>query len=160
IEPIPVNLSFIDLAQAINLPKSSIWIPKTHKNNDNYAWINGFASKEEADKFVLEWSGSSIFGVTVKCEVNQRRSDRKDTFHPSRQVTMSPIAQSSNKGNQDRRDEYNPTTTRVLRRPNITGEVPDSTTEPKPYLSHRNPNRTPDNEKQQQMCRQTQKSGK
>ncbi|CAF3621765.1 unnamed protein product, partial [Rotaria sp. Silwood2] len=49
IEPIPVNISFIDLAQAINLPKSSIWIPKTHKNNDNYAWINGFASKEEAD---------------------------------------------------------------------------------------------------------------
>ncbi|CAF1352924.1 unnamed protein product [Rotaria magnacalcarata] len=159
IVPIPVNISFTELAKAIDLPTSRVFIPKIYKNNDRYAWINDFPSKEEADQFVLKLSASSIFDATVKFEVNASRSTRAVTTQPSRQATMPPITPLMNQGNQDRRDDYNPTNRHVVRTSKITDRIPDSTMDSKQHDSHRHQNRTQDNYKLQQTFQKPQESG-
>ncbi|CAF3298360.1 unnamed protein product [Rotaria socialis] len=160
IVPIPVNISFTELAKAIDLPTSRVFIPKIYKNNDRYAWINNFSSKEEADQFVLKLSASSIFDATVKFEVNTSRSTSAVTTHPSHQATIHPIAPLMNQKKQDRRDDYNPTNRHVVRTAMITDRIPDSTMESKQHASHRHQNRTQDNYKPQQTFQKPQESGK
>ncbi|CAF0866295.1 unnamed protein product [Adineta steineri] len=91
IMPIPADTTVTQLAQEIGLPTTRICLPKT-----DYAWINDFVSKEEADNFVMKMSGSWIFGATIKCVTVPPKSDRMDKRRLSRQLKASSIGSLDN----------------------------------------------------------------
>ncbi|CAF0844608.1 unnamed protein product [Adineta steineri] len=91
IMPIPADTTVTQLAQVTGLPTTRIRFPKTSNNKSDYAWINDFVSKEEADSFVLKISGSWIFGATIKCVTVPPKSDRMDKRRLSHQLKASSI---------------------------------------------------------------------
>jgi hypothetical protein len=88
---IPASVTFTRLAEIIDLPKSRVYIPKNKTNDTRYAWINDFVNEEEANKFVHQWSGSSILGETIKCVVAPTKNDETKTVHSSHESSMSAI---------------------------------------------------------------------
>ncbi|CAF0853367.1 unnamed protein product [Adineta steineri] len=91
IMPIPADTTVTQLAQVIGLPTTRIRLPKT-----DYAWINDFVSKEEADNFAMKNSGLRIFGATIKCVTVPPKSDRMDKRRLSRQLKASSIGSLDN----------------------------------------------------------------
>jgi hypothetical protein len=82
--PIPASITVTQLAETIDLPNSRIYFPNVEETNIHYACINDFYSKEEANKFAHQWSGSSIFDETIKCIiVAPENEETADTLHSS-----------------------------------------------------------------------------
>ena len=81
IAPMPASITDTQLAEKIGLPNSRIRISKLKENNTRYARINDFISEEEANRFARKWSGSSIFGETIKCDVVALKIDETDAHH-------------------------------------------------------------------------------
>jgi hypothetical protein len=94
---IPASITVTQLSEKIGLPKSHIYIPKVNNDKTHYAWINNFISQEEANKFVLQWSGSSILGETIKFVVAAPRSDERESLHSSRESFVPDVTPSSKK---------------------------------------------------------------
>lgn len=65
----PTDITVSDLSKEIQLPKSRIQIPKDQKGNSRHAWVNDFASKEEAEGFAQKWSSSLLLGAAIECVV-------------------------------------------------------------------------------------------
>ncbi|CAF4046884.1 unnamed protein product, partial [Adineta steineri] len=91
ITPIPADTTITQLAQIIGLPTTRICLTKT-----DHAWINNFASKEEADNFVTKISGSRIFDATINCVTVPLKSDRLAKRRLSRQLKALSIESSDN----------------------------------------------------------------
>jgi hypothetical protein len=79
---LPATISYDQLAETFNLSKSRIIIPKRQMLPTYFAWIAGFVSEKGARDFVNEWSGSSIFGTTIKCNVLGPESPKPTVQHP------------------------------------------------------------------------------
>lgn len=91
IAPMPASITDTQLAEKIDLPNSRIRISKVKENHTRYARINDFISEEEANRFARKWSGSSIFGETIKCDVVAPKTDETDAHHSSHRSLMPPV---------------------------------------------------------------------
>ena len=91
IDHLPASINYIRLAQELRLPKFRVYIPKIFKNNTPYAWINDFANEEEANEFVLQWSGAFILGQNIRCIISSSRSDQINSLRLSQELLASGI---------------------------------------------------------------------
>ncbi|CAF4050833.1 unnamed protein product [Rotaria sordida] len=170
---IPTSITGIQLAQTIGIPKTRIYIPKVGKNDTHYAWINDFNNEEDANKFVQQWSGSSIEGETIQCIVAKQRSPKTDAIHSSQQSLASTTEillkkqyeSRFHKGNKEKRDNYGPSVTPVP----LMSIIHDTTLDDaekklvKPPSSHhfnKNQNRSHQHHKPDQLPQQAETSGK
>jgi hypothetical protein len=91
VTPIPEPITFVQLAERLNLPKPRVYVPKGRNNEVRYAWINDFINEEDAKEFARQWSGASISGVTIKCVAVPPKNDEPNPMGPSHEPSISGI---------------------------------------------------------------------
>lgn len=91
VTPIPEAITFVQLAERLNLPKPRVYIPKGRNNEVRYAWINDFINEEDAKEFARQWSGASISGVTIECVALPPKNHEPNPMGPSHKPSTSGI---------------------------------------------------------------------
>ncbi|CAF1379741.1 unnamed protein product [Rotaria sp. Silwood1] len=168
---IPTSITDVQLAQNIGLPKSRIYIPKVGKNNTRYVWINDFVNEEDANKFAQQWSGSSIFGETIKCVVAPPRNDKTDVLYSSPESLVSgtetlPKKQHESrfqKGTKEKRDNCGSSVTpvplmSVIHDITLDDAEKKSITPPPSYRFNKNQNTWQQHHKPDQLSQQAEKT--
>jgi hypothetical protein len=79
ITPTLEPITFVQLAERLNLPKSRACVPKGRNNEVRYAWINDFLNEKDAKEFVRQWSSALISGVTIKCVALPPKNDESNS---------------------------------------------------------------------------------
>jgi hypothetical protein len=92
---LPASITIDQLAQTFNILASRIIIPKTQKFSTYFAWINDFASEKDARDFADQWSGSSVFGTTIKCNAIEPKQDDPHLHHELSKLSVSDVKTSS-----------------------------------------------------------------
>jgi hypothetical protein len=116
---LPSSITIDKLSETFNIPPSRIKIPREQKYTTYYAFINDFDSKKAAQDFIDQWSSSSVFGTTIRCNLIEPKNDNSNI-----QETASDSPESGVKAHYNRTPYH---------------------TNPKPYHDS-NPNTKPPNE--------------
>ena len=107
---LPNDIESNALAELFGIPSNLIHVRQSQNGGSPYAWVNGFASKALADKFVKRWNGHRIGSTRIVCVVSptaqaarasstsvmQRRRDpseamrRENRMQPARNRSPSP----------------------------------------------------------------------
>jgi hypothetical protein len=103
------SINITQLAEIINLPDSRIYLPAINKYLTHYAWIDGFVNEEEANKFVRQWSNSSVFGQSIDFVVIAPKGNQTSIIHSSRECKLD----SETKGKQDNSDPSKTSTSQM-----------------------------------------------
>ncbi len=88
---LPASITIDKLSETFNIPPARIKIPREQKYATYYAFINGFDSKKAAQDFIDQWSGPSVFGTTIKCNLIEPKNDNSNIQETSSYVPESGV---------------------------------------------------------------------
>lgn len=85
---LPESVTINRLSEAFHIPASRLYIPKHQQSSTNVAFVNNFNSEKAANDFADQWSGSTIFGTTIRCNVTRQKNNNpkgiiKISYNPS-----------------------------------------------------------------------------